>query len=47
MSFLLSHVFSPTKLENKRVEQVLPRSEGRGAVGGWVGRTWPKQCICM
>jgi hypothetical protein len=23
MSFLLSHVFSSTKLENKRVEQVL------------------------
>jgi hypothetical protein len=26
MSFLLSHVFSSTKLENKKVEQVLLRS---------------------
>jgi hypothetical protein len=28
LTFLLSHVFSSRKLENKRVEQVLPRSVG-------------------
>jgi hypothetical protein len=38
MSFLLSHVFSSTKLENKRVEHVLP---GNGAVG------WGKVCQTM
>jgi hypothetical protein len=39
-SFLLSHVFSSRKLDNKRTEQVLPGS-GEGVWG------WHKQCIHM
>jgi hypothetical protein len=37
------YVFSSTKLENTRAEQILPGSkEGRG---GSSGERWPKQCI--
>jgi hypothetical protein len=41
MSFLLSHIFSSTKLE-KRAEQILPGSEV--GVGGREER-WPKEYI--
>jgi hypothetical protein len=39
----ISYVFSSTKSENKRAEQVLPGSWGES--GG--GVRWPKQCIHM
>jgi hypothetical protein len=43
---IIAYVFSSTKSENKRVEQVLPRTGG-----GWEERggemRWPKQCIHM
>jgi hypothetical protein len=33
MSFLISPMFSSTKSENKRAEQVLPEREGAGGAG--------------
>jgi hypothetical protein len=35
---IIPYVFSSTKLENKRMEQVLPRSRGRGVeeMGRWL-----------
>jgi hypothetical protein len=41
ISFVISYVFSSTKLENKRVEQVLSGSGGvEGKMAG--GGRWPK-----
>jgi hypothetical protein len=41
---IISYVFSSTKSETKRVEEVMSRSGVGG--GGGAGR-WPKQCIHM
>jgi hypothetical protein len=38
---IISYVFSSTKLENKRVEQVLPSSKGVGDRVGAEGRDAP------
>jgi hypothetical protein len=38
---IISYVFSSTKSEDKRAEQVLPGGEEAG------GGRWPKQCIHM
>jgi hypothetical protein len=43
VSFLLSPVFSSTKSEKKKVEQVLSGTEGGARESG----RWPKQCIHM
>jgi hypothetical protein len=45
---IISYGFSSTKSENKKVEQVLPRSGVRvDWRRGGVGRRWSKQCIHM
>jgi hypothetical protein len=37
---IIYYVFSSTKSENKREEQIQP-----GSRGWWEGVMWPKQCI--